>query len=488
MPGRYTEPASRSAPENDPKCNPSLLQRDASGDLTPSYEYQATCPNDQNLIYVQGRAVAGAPPEPPLSNRQGIPAQELGRACAATCRSRAPAPKPEDVILDAGTDYRGAPGRPAAKPGGYAKHVVLRVDRADGFVGRNFLVRGAREHGFYNEEIDGILLDRVKFFWGADYGHLSFTSDHNLVENCEGFGAGDAVVYPGAAPETGSQATRLLSGRAARQHRHHGLRPARLGARLLGLDGQRRPHHATTTSTATSTGISSDTLSAAGHPGFPADSSEIDHNYIYSNNLDLYADHPPVDPLVAVPIGTGIIYAGMNDARVHDNWIFDNWRDGAMLFAVPDAAHQRRRRRGRHLPRHLVPGCARQRPLDLVRQPVLPQQRRQSAEGLPFPGCDRPVRQRAHTWCGAEEAERHRLLVGRVLHVQHRRTAGSATRAPTGPRPASPVQATPGVSREPRPGAAVELRHQHRRRRLGQAHLPGRLLERTRQGHRAHGL
>jgi hypothetical protein len=27
----------------------------------------------------------------------------------------------------------------------------------------------------------------------------------------------------------------------------------------------------------------------------------------------------------------------MNDAKVHDNWIFDNWRDGAMLFAVPDA-------------------------------------------------------------------------------------------------------------------------------------------------------
>ena len=40
---------------------------------------------------------------------------------------------------------------------------------------------------------------------------------------------------------------------------------------------------------------------------------------------------------MGVPIGTGIIYPGMNDARVHDNWIFDNWRDGAMLFAVPDA-------------------------------------------------------------------------------------------------------------------------------------------------------
>ena len=83
------------------------------------------------------------------------------------------------------------------------------------------------------------------------------------------------------------------------------------------------------------TGISSDTLSAAGHPGFPADSSEIDHNLIYSNNLDLYVANPPVDPMVAVPIGAGIIYAGMNDARVHDNWIFDNWRNGAMLFAGP---------------------------------------------------------------------------------------------------------------------------------------------------------
>jgi hypothetical protein len=27
----------------------------------------------------------------------------------------------------------------------------------------------------------------------------------------------------------------------------------------------------------------------------------------------------------------------MNDARVHHNWIFDNWRDGVMLLAVPDA-------------------------------------------------------------------------------------------------------------------------------------------------------
>ena len=334
MPGRYTEPASRTAPENDPKCNPSLLQRDASGDLTPSYEYQVTCPNDQNLIYVQGRAITGDPLEPPRSDRRGIPEQELGQCLRCNLQIEGTGVKPEDVMMDAGAGYRSK--RPEAKPSGYAKDVVLRVDRADGFVGRNFLVRGAQEHTFYNEEVDGILLDRVKFFWGADYGHLSFTSDHNVVQNCEGFGAGDAAVYPGASPETGSQATSFYPDGP---RVNTVIRKCDLHGSALGYSGSMgnavritRNHVYGNT-----TGISSDTLSAAGHPGFPADSSVVDHNFIYANNLDLYTGNPPVDPLVSVPIGTGIVYAGMNDARVHHNWIFDNWRDGAMLFAVPDS-------------------------------------------------------------------------------------------------------------------------------------------------------
>jgi hypothetical protein len=339
MPGRYTERKSRRAPENDPRCNPSLLQRDASGDLTPSYEYQVTCPNDQNLIYVQGRAITGDPPEPPRSDRRGIPGQELGRCLRCNLQIEGTGPKPEDVIMDAGTGYRVEPfmgKRPGAKPGGYAKHVVMRVDRADGFVGRNFLVRAAREHTFYNEEVDGILLDRVKFFWGADYGHLSFTSDHSVVQNCDGFGAGDAVVYPGASPETGSQRTDFYPD-APRPNTV--IRRCDLHGSALGYSGSMGNAVRITRNHiyGNMSGISSDTLSAAGHPGFPADSSRIDHNFIYANNLDLYKNNPPVAPLVGVPIGTGIIYAGMNDARVHHNWIFDNWRDGAMLFAVPDS-------------------------------------------------------------------------------------------------------------------------------------------------------
>ena len=76
MPGRYTEPTSRKQPLNDPKCA-ELTQQDSSGAETPSYRYQVTCPNDQNLVYVQGREVPGraaaraAARQPPGDPRRG---------------------------------------------------------------------------------------------------------------------------------------------------------------------------------------------------------------------------------------------------------------------------------------------------------------------------------------------------------------------------------------------------------------------------------
>ncbi len=334
MPGTYREPKSRARASNDPRCNPSMLQKDASGSPTPSYRYQVNCPNDQNLVYVQGRALAGAPPDSPLMDRQGIPKQELGECVRCNLQIEGSGPKPTDVILDAGKDYKGT--GPSAKPGGYTKHVVMRVDRGDGFVGRNFLMRGGLEFGFYTEETDGVLLDKTKFYWNADYGHLSFTTDHNLVQNCDGFGAGDAALYPGAAPETGSQATSFYpdAPRANTVIRKCDMRGSGLGySGSMGNGVRITDNHIY----GNATGIATDTLSAAGHPGFPADSSEIDHNYIYANNFNLYRKDTPVKPLVTVPVGTGIVYAGINDAKVHDNWFFDNWRDAVMLFSVPDA-------------------------------------------------------------------------------------------------------------------------------------------------------
>ena len=150
MPGHYRERPSRRMPTNDPACA-DLVQDNGHGGLAPSYRYQVTCPNDQNLIYVQGRAVPEAPPPmPPLAEREGIP--DLGKCVRCNLQLEGSGVKPTDVIMDAGMNYNGV--RPDSKPGlangcgfqpecSYAKDVVLRVDRADGFVARNFLTKSS---------------------------------------------------------------------------------------------------------------------------------------------------------------------------------------------------------------------------------------------------------------------------------------------------------------------------------------------------------
>ena len=352
MPGRYTEPKSRKAPLNDPRCNPSMLQEDQGGALTPSYEYQAVCPNDQNLIYVQGRKVKGEPLPSPNPDRHGIPEQELGECVRCNLQLEGSGVKPEDVIFDAGKNYDD-PKDPGARPGGdtpaaecaggddgkspcYGKHVVLRTDRSDGFVGRNFLVRGAQEHGFYTEETDGILLDRVKFFWNRDYGHLSFTTDHNVVKNCEGYGSGDAVIYPGASPQTGEYRKESFY---PKSRYNTVIKNCDLHGSAMGYSGSMGNSVRVTNNHfyGNANGLTTDTLSAPGHPGFPADGMKIDNNYFYANNLDVYSTENPFEALVPQPVGTGFLWAGNNDGRFVNNWVFDNWRQGTMLISVPDA-------------------------------------------------------------------------------------------------------------------------------------------------------
>jgi hypothetical protein len=334
LPGRYTEPTSRRQPLNDPRCA-GLTQRDSGGAETPSYRYQVTCPNDQNLVYVQGRAVSDEPPpEPPRPNREGIP--DVGACVRCNLQLEGSGVSPTDVIVDGASGYRST--SPEARPRKLDKHVVIRADRADGFVVHNLTARGALEHGIYVEETDGYRIDTVKMFWAADYGNLSFTSDHGLYTNCDGLGAGDAVLYPGGAPETGEQADRSFYPDAPRINTT--VRNCDMRGSVLAYSGSMgnavritRNHIYGNTA-----GISTDTISAAGHPGFPADSVRIDHNYIYSNNLDLFGPNPPVDPTVGVvPSGVGIFWPGHNNGRVYDNWMWDNWRNAAFLLSIPDA-------------------------------------------------------------------------------------------------------------------------------------------------------
>ena len=343
LPGRYKEKPSRRQPTNDPRCA-DLLQDNGHGGKAPSYRYQTTCPNDQNLIYVQGRAVPKKPPpEPPLEEREGIP--DLGKCVRCNLQLEGAGIKPTDVIFDAGKNYnfRG----PGAKPGqsndcdfepecSYAKDVVLRIDRADGFVARNFLAKSSTEHGIYIEEVDGYLLDKTKMYWSAEYGNLTFTSDHGLYKNCDSYGAGDAALYPGAAPETGKgvedkdfypDAPRINTV----------VKKCDMRSSALAYSGSQgnavRIHH--NEIYANTTGVVSDSISASGHPGYPPDSIVVDHNNIYSNNLNSYGEDPPFVNTVGLPIGVGIFWPGVNKSTVHHNHIFDNWRRGTMLVSVP---------------------------------------------------------------------------------------------------------------------------------------------------------
>ena len=348
MPGRYIERPSRKQPTNDPKCA-DLTQDNGHGSMAPSYRYQVTCPNDQNLIYIQGRKVSKTPPpEPPLAEREGIP--DLGPCVRCNFQLEGSGVKPSDVIMDAGTNYKKI--NPDSKPGqahgcgfepecSYAKDVVLRVDRADGFVGRNFLTKSSTEHGVYIEEADGYRLDKVKMYWSAEYGNLTFTSDHGLYTNCDSYGAGDAAIYPGASPETG-QGTENHAFYPDAPRINTVIKKCDMRSSALAYSGSQGNAVRITKSDiyANTSGIVTDSISASGHPGYPPDSNEIDHNNIYSNNLDSYRENSPFVNTVGLPIGVGTFYPGVNKSSIHDNHIFDNWRRGTMLVSVPSGTER----------------------------------------------------------------------------------------------------------------------------------------------------
>jgi hypothetical protein len=329
MPGTYTEPESRAKPENDPACA-NLTADSDHGTGAVGYEYQATCPNDQNLIAVIGREPTGAP-EPPVNpdtDRHGIPAELLGPCIRCNLQIEGSVPDPDAVIVDAGEISSGNGG-----PANPVKDVVLRLDRADGAVVRNMTFRHAAEHGIYLVEVDGYLLDRVKMFHNEEYGHLSFTSDHGLLTNCEAAGSGDAGVYPGAAAQTGEQTTE------PGQRYNQQISNCDLHHNTLGHSGSMGDaiHIVKNDVYDNAVGLSVDSISAAGHPGYPQDSLLVEENEIYSNNFNPFEPSSDVPPTVPAAVGTGMWIAGGNANVLQGNHIYDNWRRGVMLFAVPDA-------------------------------------------------------------------------------------------------------------------------------------------------------
>jgi hypothetical protein len=327
MPGKYVEPKSRAKPTNDPKCA-QYKEESEKGAGAASFKYQVKCPNDQQLIYIQGRAlVTTPPPNPPREDRHGIP--DNGRCIRCNLQIDGTGAKPEDTVIDLAKDKHAKLRGPSEAQ----KEVGIRADRADGLVIRNMSFAHAAEHGVYIHETDGYRLQRVKFFWNQEYGSLMFTSDHGLVADCEGMGSGDSAVYPGGAPETGEQTVeshQRVNQLITRCDIHHNT----LGySGTMGNGTRVAGNHFYDNGTA----ITTDSFYAGGHPGYPQDSARFEKNQIYSNNFNSFLASSDVDPRVPVPVGVGILIAGGNNNNIAGNRIYDNWRRGTMLLYVPDS-------------------------------------------------------------------------------------------------------------------------------------------------------
>jgi hypothetical protein len=332
MPGLYTEPRSRSKPTDDPACEQYKITDNTGGDITGavSYAYQYHCPNDQNLIAVIGRGLgSGQDPHPPLVDRHGIP--NAGPCIRCNLQMDGSGVSANDVVIDAGNVSAGN-----GPPIGAVKDVGIRADRADGFVLRNVLVRHAKEHDIYVIETDGYLLDRFKVYWAGDYGVLTFVGDHGLIQNCDAAGTGDSGLYPGAGAKTsaGRDTSYYPTSRYSQEVRycdsHHNL------AGYSGTDGS-ATHVDHNNFYDNALGFTTDVFTAAGHPGFPQQGDLVEYNNFYSNNFNPYLAGSVIRPAQPEPVGTGLWIAGGNDNVVRYNRFYDNWRRGAMLFAVPDA-------------------------------------------------------------------------------------------------------------------------------------------------------
>jgi hypothetical protein len=310
MPGFYTEPTSRAQPHNDPRCA-DLYDSGTRRQASPSFEYHVRCPNDLSLIAVIGRDLEG-------------------NCVRCNVQIHGSGVRPEDVIVDGAEEPAdpGVSGDLFEEGKGQvetAKEIGFRFERTDGAYIGNMTVRNVSEHGFYSIETDGMTFDRVKAYYAHEYGHLSFVTDHLVVQDGDFAGSSDAGIYPGASPPSGERLNSII--RRNRSHHNAIGLSGSMGSSLL-IEHNEFDNN--------STGITLDSISRAGHPGFPQNSSVIRLNDIHSNNFDTYSDEAWIESSTPAPIGVGVLFGGGNRNTVSRNHIYDNWRWGAGLISVPD--------------------------------------------------------------------------------------------------------------------------------------------------------
>ncbi len=249
---------------------------------------------------------------------------------------------PEDVL------FRGGFGA----NGDWIKHNGIKADRADGFYLANMTLEQFRENAVYVHETDGYVIDRVVTRYNDLYGVLTFTSDHGLIQRCDAHHNGDSGIYPGSAadvnatnPDTGPLTRWAVEVRKCNLH-HNALGFSGTAGNSVYVHDNKIHHN----------GIGYVVESIlAGHPGMPQDHGWFTRNKIYSNNVNYYGnvigeDAPcqekravdrghqdgVVCPAFALPVGTGGMMVGNNN-YVDSNQVWNNYRQGFMLFWVPPA-------------------------------------------------------------------------------------------------------------------------------------------------------
>ncbi|MFG2297431.1 right-handed parallel beta-helix repeat-containing protein [Streptomyces sp. NPDC048603] len=301
LPGLYEEEPS--LPEPAGECAALEAPKSSFGYQILSYEQQARCPHNQNLVAILGKKDLQI---------EGTGASRL------------------DVVVDAG----------------YRKLNAIRADKSNGIYFRNFTAQRTTFNSLYVLAGDGFVIDDVLTRWNDEYGFLTFASDHGLYKNCESYGNGDSGIYPGSA-------SNINDGR--------GYDVPRYSIEITGC----RSHHNMVGYSGTAgdsvwvhdnefdqnMGGASMDSAFPGHPGLPQNHAKFERNLIHDNNQDYYryvADgtcaKAPADrgyeqgvvcPQISMPPGTGIITAGGNWNIYENNWVYGHRRAAFFLSAVP---------------------------------------------------------------------------------------------------------------------------------------------------------
>ncbi|MBW3602212.1 MAG: cell wall-binding repeat-containing protein [Actinobacteria bacterium] len=291
------------------------------GSLVLTYEEQHQCPYLQNLVPILGD-----------TDFDGVCD---GRLCDLQIEGTGHSPL--DTVID----------------GDYSQLNGIRADRADGLYLRNLTVQRFEFNAIYILESDGFVFDRVVTRWNDEYGFLSFAVDHGLYTECEGYGNGDSVVYPGSATDLNQGAGLFDDNEDLRFGTE--VRGCRAHHSVLGYSGTAgnsvHTHH--NEFDHNSVGAAMDSL-FPDHPGLPQDHAYFHDNVFHSNNTNYYPfvqdgetcqgpfrdrdyDEGVVCPVIPLPVGTGLVLAGGNYNLYERNRFYDNWRQGGLQFFVPAA-------------------------------------------------------------------------------------------------------------------------------------------------------